>query len=135
MKKLNPSSHAISATYLSTIQEATIGLLHHTKPEPVYFQTRWGIHTFGMKFPIDVLILDDEFIIRSAYENIHPNRAAFWNPRFKHVIELPSGYIQKQKIKTRDRVLLSLKKNHANTDNRHHDAKKFRNESGRKNRR
>jgi len=41
-----------------SIKCRTIGLIGHDNPEPIMFYTKFGIHTFGLKFPIDVLILD-----------------------------------------------------------------------------
>ena len=58
---------------------------------PLYFETRWGIHTFFVKEPIDVLILDEENIIRAIKKGLKPWRLFFWNPKYYRIIELPKG--------------------------------------------
>ncbi len=93
----------IPVKHLSTFKEATIGLIHSKVAYPVYFQTRYGIHTFGMKFPIDVLILNDDFIV-TRIKKLSCNAIFFWPPIYRHVIELPENYIQSNTIAIGDKV-------------------------------
>lgn len=65
------------------------GLIGQKKIEPLFFQTRWGIHTFGVKKPIDVIILDDNHTVVAIKQNLKPNRIFFWNPKYQNVLELP----------------------------------------------
>ena len=85
----------IRVQYLSSILQATIGLLGAPKAYPVYFKTRFGIHTFGMKFPIDVLILGRNFDIVYLKSELVPNRVFLWPLWYVHVVELPSGFIRR----------------------------------------
>ena len=94
--------------FLKTLSEKSKGLLGATKGYAVYFTTRFGIHTFGMKFSIDVLILDSNNIVVKYVEKLAPNKLFFWNPRFDKIIELPSGEIQKQKIQCGDTIRLEF---------------------------
>lgn len=88
------------------------GFLQKTKgllgayPYPVYFTTRFGVHTFGMKSPIDVLILDSQGIIVKIKENLVPNRVFFWNPLYSNVLELPSGTVYKKNIRIGTKIRL-----------------------------
>lgn len=84
----------------------TIGLIGARKPRPLFFKTRFGIHTFGLKFPIDVLILDKNDRVVYLRERLLPNRLFFWNPRFNKVIELPSGTILDNNIICGDKIRL-----------------------------
>lgn len=84
---------------LSGFLDKCLGLLKYDKPEAVYFTTRFGIHTFGMKYPIDVLICDNNWIVREMKENLKPNRIFFWNPCYDKVIEFPPGAIKEKNIK------------------------------------
>ncbi len=84
------------------------GLLFAKKAYPVLLKTRFGIHTFGMKFPIDVLALDNNLKVVKIVENLQPNRIFLWNPIYDIVIELPSGEVKKQKIKLGQRIKLKL---------------------------
>jgi uncharacterized protein len=93
--------------YLKNVFEKSKGLLGAKKPYPVYFQTRFGIHTFGMKFPIDVLILNHDKMVVKLVKNLPPNRLFFWNPQYYNVVELPGGIIKSQKIKLKTKIMLS----------------------------
>jgi uncharacterized membrane protein (UPF0127 family) len=82
-----------------SIKDRTFGLIGHNVPEPVMFFTRFGIHSFGLKFPIDVLILDKNNKVVKFAKNLKPNHLFFWPPKFNKVLELPSGFILNNKIK------------------------------------
>jgi len=91
---------------LKNPKEKLTGLLGKDQAHPVYFQTRWGIHTWGMKFPIDVLILDNENRVVKTAANLSPNRFFFWSPKYDRVLELPAGEIKNKRIKKGDGVNL-----------------------------
>lgn len=76
-----------------------IGLIGAKKAEPLLLTTRFGIHTFGVNFPIDVVILDRSFRIVCAKPFLQQNRVFFWPPIYDTVIELPAGSIQKHGFK------------------------------------
>lgn len=75
------------------------GLINSQSARPVLIRTRFGIHTFGLKFNIDILVLDNENAVVKLIEGIKPNRIFIWNPFFDKVIELSAGTIKKNKIK------------------------------------
>ena len=75
-------------------------------PYPVFFKTRWGIHTFFMKASIDVVILDSKGYIATLKPALKPWRVLVWNPRYEQVLELPKGTIEKMKLKKGSRVQL-----------------------------
>lgn len=88
--------------------EASLGLIGKKIPEPVLLKTRFGIHTFFMNFPIDVVILDNNRNVAKLKENIRPNSIFLWNPRHNLVLELPPGIIGKEKIKIGDKINLVI---------------------------
>jgi uncharacterized protein len=94
MKKIKISG-AIEA---KTIRQRMVGLLGAKKPKSIYFQTRWGIHTIGMKFPIDVVVLDNKYYVKKIKTNLKPMSVFLWNPKYKNVLELPAGTVKKEKI-------------------------------------
>jgi hypothetical protein len=51
-----------------------------------------GIHTFGMKFPIDVVFLDREYRVIKTAESVPPRRIRFCL-RAHSTLELPAGII------------------------------------------
>ena len=71
------------------------GLLIKSNPRNMLFKTRFGIHTFLLKEPIDVIVLDNNFKVVKIKENLRPNRLFFWNPKYNRVIELSSNTIKK----------------------------------------
>ena len=81
------------------------GLLGKNEAEAIVFKTRFGIHTFFLNFPIDLLILDDKGMIKLA-KTVKPNRIVFWNIRFKTVIELPFNTLRQTKTKVCDAITL-----------------------------
>lgn len=81
------------------IKEKVIGLLRTNSAHNLLINTRFGIHTFGMKFPIDIVIIDRKNKVVKLKEHLLPNKIFFWFPFFSRVLELPSGTIKKRKIK------------------------------------
>jgi len=77
------------------------------QPKPILLHTRFGIHTFGMRCPIDVVILDKFGTVRKMQHNLRPNRLFFWNPLYDIVVELPAGTIQEKGIKIGSHVSLT----------------------------
>ena len=73
--------------------------------EPLVFETRWGIHTFFLKFPIDLLILDNKGRVKLA-KTVRQNRIAVWNPILKTVVELPAGTLLRTGTKLGDSIVL-----------------------------
>lgn len=75
------------------------GLIGKEKAEIITFKTRFGIHTFFLKFPIDVVIVTKNKRVVFFKKMVKPKRFVFWNPRFDTVIELPGGTIKDLGIK------------------------------------
>ncbi len=87
-------------------KEKIIGLIGKKEITPLYFETRWGIHTFGVRNPIDIIILDRENRVRVIKNNLKPNRIFLWNPKYNRVIEMPSPKIKKMKIKLNQKIII-----------------------------
>ncbi len=86
----------------------TKGLLFTAKAQPLVFRTRFGIHTFMMKYAIDLMVLSRSKKVVFLKRGVEPNRVVFWNPKFDLVLELPSGSIQKSKTELNDILELKL---------------------------
>lgn len=52
------------------------------------------IHTFFMKFPIDVLFLDDALQVRRVIEDMKPWRLSPWVASADSILELKGGVLQ-----------------------------------------
>ena len=98
----------IHVTFLKSLAAKSRGLLAHQKASPVLIKTRFGIHTFGMRFPIDVLILNKNDEVVKTAENLKPNRIFIWSLFYDTVVELPAGEITKRNIKIGEKVKLKL---------------------------
>jgi uncharacterized protein len=98
----------LSVKEAKNIRERVQGLIWKDNPFALMIRTRFGIHTFGVRFSIDVLILDNEDKVVSIRENLKPYRIFLWNPKYEKVLELPRGTIKKHAIKMHDVVDLKI---------------------------
>lgn len=85
------------------------GLIGKKKITPLLLRTRFGIHTVGVKSPIDILVVDKRNRVVKLTRSLRPNRLFFWNPIYNTVLELPQGYIEKEHITIGDNVLIDIK--------------------------
>jgi len=84
----------------------SLGLIMKEKPLRLLIKTRFGIHTFGVKFPIDIVVLDSSFNVKSVRESLQPNRVFFWNPVYDQILELPEGDIGELGIEVGQKLIL-----------------------------
>jgi uncharacterized protein len=98
----------LSVKIAGNLKEKIRGLIAKEKPFALMIRTRFGIHTFGVRFPIDVLILDNENKIMSIRENLKPNKIFLWNPKYEKVIELPQGTVKKNRLKINMPIDISI---------------------------
>lgn len=86
--------------------QSAVGLIGEKEPYPLLLKTRFGIHTFGVSFPIDILILDQKYRVMRLKKSLQPNRVFFWPPFWSLVVELPQNSIDQQRIHIGDTVRL-----------------------------
>lgn len=82
------------------------GLLLKSNPRSMLFKTRFGIHTFFLNEPIDVVIVGKNFKIVKTKQSLKPNRLFFWNPVYPYIIELPQGHIRKFGLRQAQTLLI-----------------------------
>lgn len=99
----------LQVSYAKTLPEKIIGLIGAKKPMTILLKTRFGIHTFGVRFPLDIVILDKNNRVVSLKKSLGINRLFFWNPRYDTVIELPKGMIEEKKVKIGDFIKIMAK--------------------------
>lgn len=104
------------ATYLAT--ELTIARTHWSRfrglmatdasrfrrGQGLWIVPSHGIHTFAMRFPIDVLYLDQERIVIHMEQDLKPWRMAAIRVRSASVLELPTGTIADSRTALGDQV-------------------------------
>lgn len=74
------------------------------------YKAKHALWMRGMKFPIDVLWLDAERKIISMKEDLPPATIFEFktyspNKQAKYVIELPAGFIKKNKVKMKSKIV------------------------------
>jgi uncharacterized protein len=88
---------ALDVTLADTPRSRRVGLLRHKALEPgqgLWIYPTQMIHTFGMRFPIDVAFLDKHRRIKRVYHALAPFRMTrpVWGAR--SVLELPAGSLE-----------------------------------------
>lgn len=107
MKIINKSKKTViadDAINVKSITDKTLGLIKYSRPRALIMKTRFGIHTFGMRYAIDVMILDNKGCVVKTKLNLKPGNIFLWNPKYDRVFELPAGQIVKSKTETSDMV-------------------------------
>lgn len=94
----------IKARFLHSHRDRIVGLLGKDKAIPVCIKTRYGIHTFGMRFKLDVLVLDNQSRVVRIKHGLRPNSIFIWPLKYNLVLELPAGFVAKHKINIGDQV-------------------------------
>ena len=80
-----------------------IGVAFKECIQPIFFETRFGIHTFFVKKPIDVFIMDKNNIVKVIKKNLRPWRIFVWNPQYYKVVETVAGEKRFLKLKVGDK--------------------------------
>lgn len=91
--------------------DKSCGLIGEKEPFRILINTRFGIHTFGVKFPIDAVVLNANCIVRKIKKSLLPNRFFFWNPLYDRILELPQGDVSKLGIEEGQKLELSVSGN------------------------
>ena len=85
-------------------QEKKRGLIGSDGKIGLTMKTRWGVHTFGMKFPIDILVLDKTNKVVKYKRNLKPGKIFFWNPLYNKVVEVPTALLPEGTVRIGDNV-------------------------------
>jgi uncharacterized membrane protein (UPF0127 family) len=113
-----PVTNLTKTTWLATkVRKADsfltrlVGLLKRTKlgpEEALWLMPSKGIHTVGMKFPIDVIFLNKHNIVLGLISGMVPYRISGVRLRGYSVLELPNGTIRKSHTEVGDQLEISL---------------------------
>lgn len=103
---------AINVRVADTPRSRRTGLLKHETlalGEGLWIYPTQAIHTFGMRFPIDVAFLDRSLRVKRVYHGLAPYRltALVWGA--KSVLELPSGSLTRTGTMVGDELQFSLR--------------------------
>ena len=111
---VNLTKNVVVGTRISIADKAIarfVGLLGSQSLEPgcgLLIEPSSGIHTFGMRFPIDVVALDAHMRVLGTWENLGPCRVAAVHWKTRRVLELPGGTIRTGRIEVNDQLGFNL---------------------------
>ena len=74
-----------------------------------------SVHTFFMRYPLDVLFLDGQMQILRCLSCIQPNRISPLIRGARHAVEMPAGNIKQYGISAGDSLLISETHNYPKT--------------------
>lgn len=92
--------------FANTLLKRMVGLLNRpvfSPGEGLLFDRCYGIHTIGMRFPIDVLFLDRDLQVMRAVEALPPFRTCVVRQAV-YVLELPAGAIRTSNTAPGDQI-------------------------------
>jgi uncharacterized protein len=88
-----------------------VGLLKRTNlgpEEALWLIPSKGIHTIGMKFPIDVVFLNKSNVVLGIISGLVPYRISGVRLMGHSVLELPKGTLKKSRTEVGDQLEISL---------------------------
>ena len=91
------------------LHERTKGLLGRrslARGRALYLAPCSSIHTFFMKFPLDLIFLDRSQVVRRVVRNVPANRVVWGGRGARSVLELEAGWLPDGILKPGDRVEL-----------------------------
>ena len=75
--------------------------------EALWIKPCFSVHTFFMKFPIDVIFLNNKNQVIAAVSNLTPNRMTRLYPQSFSVLELPTGTIAASNTEVGDEIKIA----------------------------
>ena len=97
---------AATADVADTSEKRRTGLLKHTglsAGEGLWIKPSEGVHTFGMKFAIDVIFVNKKGIVLKLRSNMVKRRISFCLTAHS-VVELPVGVIESSRTAKGDQL-------------------------------
>ncbi len=92
-----------------TWRQRMVGLLAHRQlaaEEALIFPSCTSIHTFGMRFPIDVIVVDREWRVVALRECLAPGRVVWPVWRAWGVVEAPCGTLNRAGLRMGDQIVV-----------------------------
>lgn len=77
-----------------------------------YIEQCSGVHTFGMKYPIDIVFLDSEGYVVKVIRNLKPNRITQIIPSASRVLEFASNTLHNKMIEAGDMLDINPEENY-----------------------
>ena len=109
-KLLNKTKNQIVATHVEfadTFLKRAIGLLGHKsldKENCMWFDDCVWIHTFGMRFSLDVIFVDKNMVVKKVLRNVRPGRITMPVFSASSAFEFSAGSLENQNIQPGDQL-------------------------------
>ncbi len=106
--------------FANTVLKRMVGLLnrgHLDKGEGLLIDRCHGIHTFAMRFPIDVLFLDKDFCVIRAVKALPPYRMCAVK-KSVYVLEVPVGVLDTSRTGEGDQIQIRTANSDTTTNGR-----------------
>jgi len=110
MQAVNSTSNQQLASNLvvaDNFPRRMIGLLGRkslVSDEGLWIKPCMGVHTFGMRFPIDVVFLTRERCVLNVRKDVLPNRLSPVYLSAESILELPAGKVEATATKVGDYI-------------------------------
>jgi len=110
MKAINIRTHKELANNvrvadtLFTRMKGLLGKKELLEGEALWIKPCFSVHTFFMKFSIDVIFLNKKNQVIAAVRNLKPNRITRLYPQSLSVLELPTGTIDDTNTAIGDKI-------------------------------
>lgn len=91
---------ATQARIADTIRSRMVGLLGRKGMNPgeaLVFPKNWSIHTLFMRFPLDVIFLNKEGVVKKIVRRMPAYRFA-WSPGARDTIEMAAGALDNSDV-------------------------------------
>ena len=101
-RTLIPNLHVADTTW-----SRMVGLLGRdglAPDEALYIPRCASIHTFFMKFPIDVVFVNSAMEVTKTVASVGPGRLVFTNWATRHVIEFSEGFLAQNPIQIGEKL-------------------------------
>ena len=106
--------------FANTVLKRMVGLLNRGKlgaGEGLLLDRCYGIHTFGMRFPIDVLFLDKDLCVIRAVKALPPYRTCVVK-KSVYVLEVPVGVLDASHTSEGDQIQIRTANSDTTTSGR-----------------
>ncbi len=103
----SPEPLAERAAVADRFWRRALGLLGRTplvEGEGLLLRPCKAVHTWGMRYPIDVAFLDGRGRVVASYEGVSPNRRTSWHSSAEWALELPAGVLGRAAVAVGDRI-------------------------------
>lgn len=96
----------LKAKIAISFHDRLFGLIDKNNSRFLVLNTHFGIHTFFLKSPIDIILLDGRNKVIKMSENLPPYKFFFYNPKYSKVIEMPQNSIKKLGVHMNDKICI-----------------------------